>query len=475
MIEKKVEGFVAHIENHRKTIRHNHQLFDIYEGDLLPYVEQALSEQLSPQTYSQARKRVSPINVLIKIVDKLSKIYQQNPTRVVTGGTPSDDELLSWYQDCFRINSTMNISNESFNLYKNNLLQIFLHDGKPRLRSIPSDRFLAYSDDEIDPQNPTNFLLIYGEERDKNGMPGAHIYHAWSDEEFVIFDGEGRVRRDLMAATGNADGVNPLGKMPFVYINRSPNLIVPKIDTDTLRMTILIPTLLSDLNVAAMFQSFSILYGVDVDDENLVMSPNAFWRFKSDAATDNKPEIGSIKPDTDIDSVLKLIQSQLAFWLQSRGIRPGAIGQLSSENFASGISKMVDEMDSTDDRKRQVDFYEDAERQLWDLVANHAHPYWVAAGLIDQTSFFSPGVQIETNFSQQVPVLNRKQVIEEVKMEMEAGLLSKKDAIRRLDPHLTNEEIEEKLESIDNSAGLAKEVADALQTGKQETAAAAET
>lgn len=471
MIEKKIDGFISHIESHKKTIRHNHQLFDIYEGDLLPYVEKALAEQLSSQTFAQAQKRISPINVLIKIVDKLSKIYQQNPTRSVIDGTPSDVELLSYYEECFKMNATMNISNEFFNLYKNNLLQIFLHQGKPRLRSIPSDRFLAFSDDAIDPQNPTNFLLIHGEEKNEMGMPSNLIYHAWSDEEFVIFDSEGKVRRDMMRELGNEGGENPIGKMPFVYVNRSPNLIVPKIDTDTLRMTILIPTLLSDLNVASMFQSFSILYGVDVDDENLVMAPNAFWRFKSDTATDNKPEIGSIKPDTDIDSVLKLIQSQLAFWLQSRGIRPGAVGQLGAENFASGVSKMVDEMDSTDDRKRQVDFFEDAEAELWDLVINHAHPYWVGSGQIEQTAFFSPSAAVQVNFAQQVPVLNRKQVIEEVILEIEGGLLSKKDAIKRLDPHLSDAEVDEKMAAIDSeeNQNLAKEIADALQARKQET------
>lgn len=448
-----IQNLLEYTESHSDLLKHNHKLFNVYEGELLPLVRQSLQQHLSPQVFEQMLSRISPINVLIKIIDKLSKIYQQDPSRIVLDGNDTDAELLRFYERSFRINNTMNVSNESFNLYKNNLLQLYAHQGVPRLRSIPSDRFMVYSNDPVDPLHPTHVILIHGTEAQKNGTQKI-IYHAYSDTEFVIFDSEAKIRRDLMAQFGNEDGVNEIRKMPFVYINRSKSLLVPKIDTDTLKMTVLIPVLLSDLNLAAMYQSFSVLYGINLEDEDLVMAPNAFWRFKSDGTSEGTPEVGSIKPETDIDSVIKLIQTQLAFWLQSKGIRPGAVGSLDSETMASGISKMVDEMDTTEDRKKQVGYYDPAEDELWHLVTNYMHPYWIASGQIDPIPQFSPSARIETNFAQQTPLMNRMQVIDEVVKEMDAGLLSKKQAIMRLDPHLTDTEIDARLAEISDERSI---------------------
>ena len=454
MIEM-IPTLLEHIETNANKIEHNHKLFNIYEGELMPLVKQSLQQHLSPQVFEQMISRISPINVLIKIIDKLSKIYQQEPSRLVLDGNDTDVELLRFYERCFKINNTMNVSNESFNLYKNNLLHLYAHQGKPRLRSIPSDRFIVYSADPVDPLNPTHVILIQGTEQDHKNGGEKIIYHGYSDSEFLVFDSEGEVRGDMMTAMGMEDGLNPIGKMPFVYINRSKSLLVPKIDTDTLKMTVLIPVLLSDLNLAAMYQSFSIMYGINIDDENLTMAPNAFWRFKSDGTAEGNPEVGSIKPETDIDSVLKLIQSQMGFWLQSKGIRPGSIGQLDSESMASGISKLVEESDTTEDRKKQVGYYDVAEEQLWYLVTNWMHPYWINSQQIDPMPLFSPMARIETNFAQQTPLMDRKQVIDEVVAEMDAGLLSKKGAVQRLDPHLTDEDIDARLAEADAARGIA--------------------
>jgi len=145
-----------------------------------------------------------------------------------------------------------------------------------------------------------------------------------------------------------------------MYVNRSPNFLLPPEDTDTMRMTVLLPVLLSDLNYAVKYQAFSILYGINVDDQNLAKSPEAFWMFKTDPGDDNKPEVGQIKPQVDITEVIQLIVTELSMWLNSRNIRPGSVSNVSAENMVSGISKLVDEMDTSDDRQKQAELYASA-------------------------------------------------------------------------------------------------------------------
>lgn len=458
-----IPELIKHIETYAPLLSHNEKLFDIYEGNLLPYVERALADQLSQQSFEQARHRISPLNVLVRIVDKLSKIFQQNPIReaVTQAGlraSPKDVELLKWYEATLKVNSRFNISNEFFNLFKNNLIQPFVHDGKPKLRIIPSDRFLPYSNDPVDPTYPTHMILFMGSktvDMDKGEQKTLSIYHVYTADEFLIFNSDGDVEAGRMMAIGNPEGVNPHGVIPFTYVNRSSNLLIPKPDSDTFNMAILIPVLLSDLNYAVCFQTFSIVYTLNGKlPDNFKMAPNTVWPIegKDDEST---PSIGQIKPQVDIDQVLNLIQSELAFWLNTKGIRPGSLGKIggADTDFASGISKLIDEMDTTEARNRQVETYVDVEKDFWDLLLNHMHPVWARAGLIENKAIWTPTSKVITNFSEQIPLLNRGDLIRDLKEEVSAGFSTRKSAIKRLNPKKSDEEIDMLLKEIDLERG----------------------
>jgi hypothetical protein len=409
---------------------------------------------MSPQSFEQQMHRLCPINILPKIVDKLTNIYQTAVTREVVNGSETDAALLGWYANSFAVNRRMNTANEFYNLTKASLVFPYVSNGAPRLRVIKNDRFAVISTDPIEPNKPTH-VVVFGDKVD-----GKDIYWTWSATEFLISDESGETRQDLMIKYDNPLGVNPVGRLPFVYINASSELYPPQ-DTDTLTMVKLLPIMCSDLNLAAMFQCFSILYGIDISDTNLKFAPNAFWSLKSDPTSDKKPEIGSIKPQVDYDQVLNLIQSQLTMWLSSKGIRAGSIGTLTAENAASGISKMIDEMDTFDARQKQVSIFEDAERELWDLTLNHMHPYWVASGMIDNPAIFTPTAAVVTKFAIQLPQQTRGQVVRDIKEEFAAGFISRRRALVKLNPEMTDAEIdelqaeiiEERTVEVDNGQG----------------------
>lgn len=448
MLKDMIGDFYGQIQNHSETLAHNHKLFDIYEGQLLPQVLCDLKEQLSPGSYEAIKTRVAPINVLKRIVDKLSKIYMQSPTRRVEGGNDQDKELLGWFEDCLKIDRRMNTANEFFNLFKNCLLQPVLDEstGTPLLRVIPSDRFLPFSTNRIDPTKPTNILTFEGKAKATNGSGQVDVYGAYSADEWLMFDSNKEVRQDLM---GGSDGVNPYEVLPFVYVNRSENLLIPKPDSDTLTMTKIIPILLSDLNYAVLFQAFSVLYTIDCDTANAVMAPNSLWNLHSLGDGEKKPEIGSIKPQVDILEVMQLIQSQMSLWLQTRGIRPGSVGQLTQENATSGISKIVDEMDTSEDRKKQVNWFKQAETELWDLLLKQMHPVWAARGLVEQRYTFTRSAYVDVDFPEQLPLTDRSQLVSTLQSEVAAGFTTKKRAIEKLNPGLDDEMVDELMVEIE--------------------------
>jgi hypothetical protein len=456
-IREMVDGFLDAVNTNANMLAHNSDLFDVYEGQLLDKILEDLKRDMSEKSYAEIKTRIAPINVLVRIVDKLSKIYMQSPLRRVEGGNDKDKELLAWFVKEFKMDWKMNNANEFFNLFKNTLLQPLLDEstGKPFLRIIPSDRFIPFSTNKIDPTKPTHILTLEGKAKSISGNSDVMVFGAYSATEWIMFDSDRVIRTDMMGS--NPEGMNPYGALPFVYVNRSANLLVPKRDTDTLTMTKLIPIILSDLNYAAKFQCFSIIYGLNCDDQNIVMSPNAFWTFNS-SDPEKKPEIGVIKPSVDIPQVISLIQSQLSFWLQSRGIRPGSIGQLTSENAASGISKIVDEMDTSEDRQKQVNWFQQAEADLWDLVLKKMHPVWVRTGLTEQRYIFTPTAEVEVDFPEQLPLIDRTALVTTMKEEVASGFTTKKRAIAKLNPGMDDESIEELMMEIEAERGGAVEM-----------------
>ena len=439
----KPEQVQAIVEKNDKYLAMNAELIDIFEGELCSYIEKDLRKQLAGQTLEHALARLCPINVLPKFVDKLTNIYQTSVTREIVDGNDNDAKMLDWFVDKTDTNTQMNSGNELFNLSKATLIQPYVHNGQPGLRVILNDRFIAYSNDPICPEKPTHIIIKAGFHNE------VEIYHVYSDDQFMISNSRGEIERELMALADNAEGINDVGRIPFTYVNESKYRVQPKIDSDTLRIVKLLPVMLTDLNVAAMFQSFSILYGIDMTDENLVMAPNAFWRFTTEPGSEKKPEIGQIKPTVDYDQVLNLIQSELSMWLGTKGIRAGSIGSLEATNVASGISKVIDEMDTYEAREKQVSYFEQAEWDLWDLIMHYMVPYWQARKEIDMIGKFSDTAMVRAKFAVQLPTQTRGQVVKDQNEEYKAGFTSRRRAMIKLNPELTEAEVDILIAEID--------------------------
>lgn len=438
------------VKSNANNLKSNHELIDIYENNLSSYVLEDLSRQLSPKSFNQIKHRVASINILPKVVDKLTNIYQGSVVRSVFDGNENDKFLLDFYSDSFEINSNMDTANELLNLCRTSLVYITIKDGMPRLIPIRNDRAVVYAKDPEDPTKPTHIILVNKE------IDGAKIYYTWSDDEFIITDSNHKIRRDLMAGIGNPEGLNPYGKLPFVYVNDSKFSCMPEPDIDGMRIVKLIPVMLSDLNLAAMFQCFSIIYTVNMDNANLELGPNILINLKSDPTTDHNPSIGTIKPEVDYDQVLKLIETELSMWLGTKGIRASSVGSASPDNFASGISKIIDEMDTYEARQKQVALYKKAESELWDLVLNYMHPYWVSSNMI-QLPLVSPNAYVNTEFAVQLPIQSRGNTVRDLKDEYMAGFISRKRVVAKLNQEMTEEEIDELLLEIDEERSGAME------------------
>lgn len=436
-------------QNLKPTLINNNEILDIFEGNLLPYVLNSMKIQLSPRAFNTAKERVPPINVLKRVVDKLSTIYTKPPTREVVG-TDMDKAMWADYMLNFVLDVKMQTANEYLNAHKACALEPYIDfELKPRLRVVPYDRFFVYSADPENPMRVTHFVKLMGTKK-VDGYD-VRLMYVYTDTEFYIMDENGEIQVDAMAQR-QLDGTNPYGKIPFVYLNKSQNYLNPSADTDILAMTKLIPITLADVNYALMFQSFSMFYGIDLDIEKLEINPNSFINMKSDATSGNKPVFDVIKPQVDSDKAIQAIVSQLSMWLQSKNIRPGSVGNINPENMLSGVSKVVDEMDTTQERQKQIPIFKDAEHELFRLVSQHMHPIWIKTAGYGMKSMFTQGSVLSVQFPDQVLEKARSEVLKELEMEFKLGLVSKDSAMKRLNPGMSEEAIAHELMEIEKGS-----------------------
>lgn len=446
-------------------IAHNAEAFEIFEGDLLASLRTELKKQFTdPKTFKlspafdDVMGRIPPINLLKRVIDKLSKIYAEPPKRKLPDGAPkSDKDLLDFYIKAYEVDTAMggaNGANGLFNLFKNTWVEPFLDQGKPRLRVVPSDRFFVYSNDRVNPTRPTHFVKIMGKMKVGQTNEERVIFYAYTSDEFLVFDDKQEVRTEIMAQLGNPAGNNPIKRLPGVYINRSKYKLIPTRDTDTIAMVKLLPIMLGDLNYALKYQCFSTIYTINVDQTKLEMNPNVVWDLKSNGTSDGEPKVGMIKPEVDSDKLLGSVKSQLALWMQSRNIKPGAMDGLNAENLASGVAKVIDEMDTSEDRKEQVPYFIVAEEDLWALTQILHNEIWSKDPMFDSEHkvAFSTEFKVQTMFAEQRPVVDSSKAIEDEKKKIEMRIQTREGALRALEPNLTDEQVQERLKAADKEA-----------------------
>lgn len=477
-----VPKILEFIDNNKDRVTRAKDKLNILEGELLPYVEEAMLMELSPEAFQRSKNRIAPINFMPKVINKLSPLYDNTVIRNLSEEDDSNQSILDYYVDKFNLNNSGKSSNKQLNLNKYTAWEIYLsEDDQPKLRTLPAHQFLVYSDDIEDPTNPTVFIKILGKFSKDTGMidetskdpiyTEVIIYKLYSDEEIIVVDSEGEQRNEFMIQ--NPEGINPFGTIPFVYINDAEYTLLPLEDTSDIPMIVLIPLLFTDLNYATQFMSHSIIYAVDAELGNISGNPDSIWIVKSDPAGDdektNKAEIGTIKPEVDIEQVINLIQTQLALWLDSKGIKAQGVGKLEVANLASGISKMIDEGDTTKAVKAQSEIYKKAEKKLFKKIID-IHNTWVDQGIFvgeDVNTKLPEDFKVITEFEEPQVVVNEKERIETIKIKQENRYTSYKRALQEANPELDSEQLEELMAEIDQDIEENRTIT-VLETGEND-------
>lgn len=441
MLRDRRKEIIDYVKANADFLNTNNEALNIYEGNLLPYIDKILQSSLSANYYNSIKDRVLPINILQRFIDKVSATYSKSPSRISEDAR--EQEFVDFYKEALDIDQSGYIADAYSNLFKGFAWEPYVDkNGKPAIRELPFNSFIVMSDSSVNPEEETIFIKLMGK---KGESEDSMLLHVYTNEEFDAFYLNGAEASEYLVEN---QGINVIGTIPFVYGKRQKNRLLPVLDSDMLKIAKAIPVMLTDAAGAQMFQCFSILYGVDVNFDNARMSPNVIWSLKSDRESDKNPQVGTIKPEADTQKVIDFVMTIFTLWLETKGVRVGSMGQVSGTSQASGIAKMIDELDVYEIIKRQQEWFEKDESELWNLKLPKIHNYWIKSGMVNPSKV--PGLMpdelnIEVEFEDPKPLKSRMEEITEIKAEIELGTMTMEQAIKLLHPEYDDSKIEETL------------------------------
>ena len=460
-----IKNILAFIESNMGRIINDEKVYSMLEENIKPHVVTKLQQEIiSERALKISCERIPPINIFKLVNGRLSKIYNDAPLRKASNGKDSSDQTtIIRYEQKARINSSLNTSNFITNAQRRSALEPYLHKGKPRVRVIPAQHFLPYTEDTIDPLNMEVFIKFVGVVTKTRTVEGGEtfdtkvpLYHLYTDKEFMILDGDGQIQTKMMIdlnlkVDSMGVAINTLGYIPFVYINTSAFKLLPATNIDDIEFSLLILVLLTDLNYAVKYQAHSMIYTINIDTQSIDMNPDAILDLKSDGEEGEKSEVGSIKPEIDISGTLNLIASTLKLYLESKGLKSDVNASIQSDKAESGIQETIQNATLIEQRKDQILLFEDVEEELWRQLADR-HNRWRTGSKLNK-SFkdisFSKDFELEVIFPEQKPVVSRKEKGLMLDTELAAGLTSQERAVRELHPEMSPTEVTAEIKLIE--------------------------
>ena len=443
-------------EEKRRCREEDYTRFLLFNGKTKGVIKEYLIKEFANnKTVEELLGRLVPLNVLQKIIIKLAGVYTESPARDVSDGSQSDQELLDLYVSGMSLNNKMKEANRYFKLFKRNLQEYYVNKkGVPSVRNLPRHCYEVYRFDEMEPETPNVIVKIQKDDM----LPEKQILSIWSDESFIIANGRGEILTDKMAQLENPEGVNPYGVLPFVYINEATYSVDPLSDDDLISVSIAIPVVLTDLLYACKYQCWSIIYTIGATGD-IPANPSSVLAMEY-GPNGEKPEVGVLKAQVDIKGIIELCTNILSTLLTTKNLSAGTIKTTQSVGEAvSGISKMLDQSESVEDKKDQQGLFTKAEKETWILLSENLIPVWRKKNLLAQefNKEFSQSLDLFITFPEPKAFISEKERLENAAFRLEKGFSTYGRELAVIYPNMREDQIEElKIEIFKEKLAMAK-------------------
>lgn len=452
-------------ENYTRKREHQKR-FDVFRHRQDRYIVERLNKEFDVGTVRMMRKILS-INLVPEIIRQMSSVYKTAPERefFAQNRELSEREVeqinnLYYYS---KANKNLLSTNQFYNLHDQTFLMV-LPDKKGKIKAKPvPPMHIDAIPDELDVESAKAFILnVWDKDLHKTAKDPATLSRETEDyrfndrmnqriaddsdrlallERFVVWTREFHFTMDGKGEIVDEIVENPIQKLPFIDIAKEKDFqFFVRTGTSLVDFALDLGLILSDTSNTIRLQSYAqAVMTSEKPPTNLQVGPNSIIWLPIDPANPSiKPEFSFVSPSPDIQGSLEFIEMSLNLFLSSRGLDTSIIsGKQEGQKYSSGIERMLAMIDRFEATKDDYDLFKGVEKELFYLLRDWSNVMQDVSdeeALIDELRIGVIGddVKCSVKFFEPQMIQTEKEKEDSVLKLMEAGLLSRKEALMDL-------------------------------------------
>lgn len=458
-----VRKIISDIETSQNKERREEEIkaFEVYSGNLKEHVENRL-QQIYPKTY--ASFTIADLNLSRKITDKLAKAYKQNPVRELQ----TEEETESYTQ----LMSDIDAANawQTFDVYYNLhryaamwFSYVPQEDGEDKLLLRPLTPFQfsrvvnSIGETEVFIVNfPTNDMYETTDTdgrkaiiQDSHQDQSCRRYAMWSNEQHVVIryyeiadEKTGAITCKIVYENidGNEDNRNPLGIIPAVFAQQGDNCALPIINPLT-HQTIEYNQQYSVMLTGASLQTFGHLVLKHPAEQKMPDEIyNSLFTYSRLPQVDGEVEttLDYLNPSPNLNSNLE-VMSNYGHQIITEHLGDGSQNVKGSDNFTSGLDRMIAMSDITNKIESNQQVYSRAENGLFKIIKKYYEER-------NDMKFRSENISVKYNKSK--PIQSESEILANIEKKIDLGLIERHEALMILDPNISAEAAKDKIEAV---------------------------
>lgn len=378
----------------------------------------ALLKDLRRQFSQPEKFQLIVLNVVRKVVNTLSTVYQRPPTRALADATEADEALWEEIAGGLALDVKLKTVNRYTKLLKTCAVRVAWRNGRLALDVITPN--ILDVEESDDPARPAWALVTHFGRGDRLEEV---TYSYWSAAEHRLLDYRGRPIPD----PANVEGVNPYGVIPLAwFFDRDPDQAFLAGGDDLIQAQRAVNLKLTDLLRTIQFQAFGIPFTKGLNAKTVP-------EFGPDKAVDVPVggDFGFAHPEAPIADVVQAID-----WL----VKQVAITHgLSADTFSvatrseSGVARFEANRTLMESRRDDVDLYRLWEANLFDVI----RAVWNAH---NPGRRFSDGCRLTVDFADPEQFQSAAERMTTTLQRVELGIWSPVDALMAENPDITSRE-----------------------------------
>jgi hypothetical protein len=469
-------------ETRRAFMKRRH---DIYTDGGKKFLIEQIEREFSHDALREMR--LAPINILKKVINKRSAVYKAPPIRVASDG---NQDLVDFYSAELEMDQTMTKANRYFNLFANTAIYpIPTQEGLQKVLVVPPYLYSIHPD-PIDPTKVDTWIfnafvedshitrrddlasatgsqgwnreagfktqgdLVASNERDSDRD---RLYIVWNDEQHVTTDSRGNILI-LDPERDDSQFVNPIGIAPVVNLAKDRDAEPwAGQGEDLVDLALALQIGWTDLLTIAKHQGFSILTVVSPEKpKQLNIGVNRAVWLKQDPELNTTPTISYVQSNSPLSEYKELLMDLLGLTLTTNDMSAQTVGgQGSAKNFNSGFQALIEMSDAIEAIEQDKPKLRDAEKDTWTIISKW-HNWMFDEGILRddarQLGKFTDDFEVNIIYRDMKPIESEQETLNVIKDLRDQKLLSRLDAMKKLHPEMTDEQIEEKLKEIDEES-----------------------